>query len=214
MRIVATSDLHGFFPEIPDCDVVLVAGDIVAAVDRDHEERQWHEFGHWLVGLVGRGITPIGCAGNHDFLFQEQPDVARALPWLYLEDEGIEFKGVKFWGTPWQPFFGNWAFNAPEVDPGEEFLHSKFRKIPAGTDVLIAHGPPCGFHDRVGSRNVGSVALNVHVQRVMPKLCVYGHIHHCYGVEHIGDVTLANVSHTLVRGAGYVPAHEPVMFDL
>lgn len=202
-------------PEIPDgVDVCVIAGDIVAAIDKRIEMQQWRAFGHWLADLVNRGITPIGVAGNHDFLLQEHPRLARELPWLYLEDGGIEYLGVRFWGTPWTPFFCDWAFNAPEVDPGEEFLHSKFRKIPTGIDVLIAHGPPAGFHDLVGSKHVGSIALNVHVQRVMPTLTVYGHIHHGYGVEHIGDVTLANVSHTAVKGGGYVPANQPVIFEI
>lgn len=214
MRIAATSDLHGHFPEVPDCDVCVIAGDMVAATTREDEARQWKAFGHWLVALVTRGITPIGVAGNHDFLLQNHPEWAQRFPWVYLQDSGATFKGVNFWGTPWQPYFGGWAFNAPETDPGEEFLREKFAKIPTGTDVLISHGPPVGFHDRVGRQHVGSVALNTRIQQVMPRLAVYGHIHHGFGVEHVEGVTLANVSYTDVKAGRYVPANEPVIFDL
>ena len=215
MKIAATSDLHGFFPEIPDgVDVCLIAGDIVAATGEAGEKRSWIEFGHWLGALTERRIVPVGIAGNHDFLLERAPDFAHELPWVYLCDSGIEFGGVKFWGTPWQPYFGNYAFNAPEFDSGEEFLTEKFAQIPDDTDVLIAHGPPLGFHDRIGRKNVGSKALNRRIQEVMPKLAVYGHIHHGYGAVGADNMVLANVSHTAVVKNRYVPANKPMTFEI
>ena len=216
MRICATSDLHGFFPEIPDCDVLCIAGDIVACnpADPRMDAASLIEFGHWLAALVERGITVIGVAGNHDFILRDHEEFARSLPWIYLLDESVEFGGLKFHGTPWQPWFCEWAFNAPEVDPGEEFLTEKFALIPDDTDVLIAHGPPAGFHDRVGRRNVGSIALNRRIQEIKPKLAIYGHVHHGYGVEQVEGVTLANVSYTSVTNNRYVPANSPMTFEL
>ena len=56
----------------------------------------------------------------------------------HLEDAGLELFGLRIWGTPWQPWFYDWAFNAPRRD-GEEFLASKFDAIPSNTDVVVAH---------------------------------------------------------------------------
>lgn len=218
MRIAATSDLHGFFPFIPDCDVCVMAGDIIGAGTTAEEREQWIDFIAWGEMIEERGIKLVWIAGNHDFALQSHPDFGRSLPGIYLEDSGVSIDGVNFWGSPWQPWFHDWAYNAPRVDPGEEFLESKFSQIPASTDVLITHTPPVGFHDRVGRNNVGSAALNRHIQRVMPTLAVYGHIHHGFGVEHVGEAgkvcTLANVAHTKTQGGRYVPENPPVLFDL
>ena len=32
---------------------------------------------------------------------------------IYLQDTAINLYGLKFYGTPWQPEFGGWAFNLP-----------------------------------------------------------------------------------------------------
>ena len=209
MRIAAVADLHGHLPEVPDCDVVTIAGDIVVASGTGAEMRQWRAFGHWLASLIERNIVPIGCGGNHDFVLQRNPKFARSLPWVYLQDESAEFQQKKFYGSPWQNWFGNWAWNAPEVDPGEEFLKQKFAAIPDDTDVLITHSPPVGFHDQVGRRNVGSIALNRRVQEICPKLHVYGHIHRP-GIEQVDGVTLCNAAVTEVRNDSYVSTNRPV----
>ncbi len=53
-------------------------------------------------------------------------------------------EGLKFYGSPWQPTFHNWAFN---LDRGEE-IKKVWDKIPNDTDVLITHGPPFGILDK------------------------------------------------------------------
>jgi len=215
--VCAVSDLHGYLPNIPDCDICVIGGDIVAmgaANTPEEEVAMYVRFGHWLTGLVRRGIIPIGIAGNHDFVLEEHENFARSLPWIYLCDEGVEVKGLTFWGVPWTPWYGGWAFNAPEVDPGEEFLRDKFDAVPDDCDVIISHGPPAGIRDRIGRKNVGSSALNRRIQQIMPRLVVFGHIHHEYGVEQIEGVTCANVSLCAVENNRYVPRHEPILFDL
>jgi hypothetical protein len=71
----------------------------------------------------------------------------------YLQDEGTELFGLKLWGTPWQPWFLDWGFNAPRRD-GEAFLAAKFDLIrpartsswPTGrlTATAIAQSVPTG----------------------------------------------------------------------
>jgi Icc-related predicted phosphoesterase len=94
----------------------------------------------------------------------------------------VEIDGIKIWGTPWQPYFYNWAFNAPENN-GERFLKEKFDLIPDDTDIVICHGPPYGYGDRVGDQRdlraerVGSRAMTARLRDVNPRLMVCGHIH-------------------------------------
>jgi hypothetical protein len=62
---------------------------------------------------------------------------------IYLCDESTIIDGVKFYGSPVQPEFCNWAFNRRR---GAE-LKKYWDKIPKDTDVLITHGPPAGILD-------------------------------------------------------------------
>lgn len=184
--------------------MVVIAGDIVLFNPEMTEmsqaldlRRQILRFREWLNALNMQGTIAVGCAGNHDFAFRDVPDLPRKLNWHYLLDEGTEIQGVKFWGSPWQPWLGGWAFNAPEEDldtPAEPFLDRKFGQIPDDTDVLITHTPPAGFHDTVGRIHKGSIALNKHVERVSPQLAIYGHIHKP-GVESVGRTWLCNAAY-------------------
>lgn len=81
-----------------------------------------------------------------------------------------------------QPEFGGWAFNARR---GEECL-AKWNLIPNDTDILITHGPPVGYGDKMYSdKNVGCVELLTTIQnRVKPKYHIFGHIHEGFILFH------------------------------
>jgi Icc-related predicted phosphoesterase len=199
VKVVAISDMHGVLPEVPACDLLLLAGDITPVEDHGLEfQARWldEEFRRWLEAVPARKV--IGVAGNHDFLFEQAPEaVPRDLPWTYLQDAGMEWEGLKVYGTPWQPWFYDWAFNLEEDD-----LAKKWALIPAGTDVLVLHGPPYGYGDGVPSsrggvesvRRCGSPSLLRRIEEVKPRLAVYGHIHPGAGVYRLQGTTLANVS--------------------
>jgi Icc-related predicted phosphoesterase len=205
MKIAAVSDLHGILPDVPPCDLLLIGGDVTPL--KDHtlpHQAQWLDvtFRAWLASVPARQIVAV--AGNHDFVFQQAPHLLpKALPWTYLQDSGCEWEGLRFWGSPWQPWFYDWAFNLYEPD-----LVPKWDMIPDGTDVLLLHGPPHGYGDAVpeagGVRRCGSPSLLERIQRVQPRLVIFGHIHEGRGEWRLGRTVLANVS---IVNARYHRAH-------
>jgi predicted phosphohydrolase len=204
MRIVCVSDTHArhHLTAVPDGDILVHAGDITRHGSLDDVE----SFDRWLGTLPHRHKVVI--CGNHDFCFQEQPEKARALVTnaIYLEDSGCELEGLSFWGSPWQPWFGGWAFNLPR---GEE-LARVWAKIPAGVDMLITHGPPEGILDRTNrGDDVGCRDLFDRVFEVRPRLHVFGHIHEAAGQTVIDDITFVNASTQMGQGAGVVVELEP-----
>ncbi len=63
---------------------------------------------------------------------------------IYLNDSGCEIEGVRFWGSPIQPEFGNLAFNRKR---GED-IKEHWDLIPLNTDILITHGSPYSILDK------------------------------------------------------------------
>lgn len=195
MKIVAASDLHGTLPTVPTCDLLLLGGDLCPISDhRPAFQGHWLDttFRRWLHDVPARKV--IGVCGNHDFVFERDPHlVPRDLPWTYLQDAGTTWEGLTFWGTPWQPWFHNWAFNLYEPE-----LLPKWAMIPAGTDVLVLHGPPHGYGDGVPHggevEHTGSPGLLDRIKAVAPKLAIFGHIHEGRGEWRLGPTILANVT--------------------
>jgi predicted phosphodiesterase len=218
MRIVCLSDTHSFHWDlaVPDGDVLVHAGDMTLQGTRAELER----FAEWFVPLPHRHKVVI--AGNHDWLFQREPELARRClgDVGYLQDSGLAIGGLRFWGSPWQPWFLSWAFNLPRGRP----LREKWSQIPEGTDVLITHGPPFGIHDRVAKvfprvvsavigqgEHVGCRDLLAAVTRLAPRLHVFGHIHEGYGSTRRGETLHVNAS---ICDARYRPANPPHVVDL
>jgi Icc-related predicted phosphoesterase len=204
VSVVAISDLHGYLPEdLPACDLLLIAGDICPL--RDHSppaQAHWlgTTFREWLDRQPAREI--VATWGNHDFIGERAPELVPSLRWHMLRDQGVELLGVKIYGTPWQPWFFDWAFNLYEPE-----LQQKWKLIPQGTDILLLHGPPHGFGDMtVSGQRTGSPSLTRRIAEIKPQLAVFGHIHEGYGVFDLDGTALANVSLLNVR---YEPVNRP-----
>jgi len=191
MRIVAVADTHLFHRElaIPDGDVFLHAGDLCrgGSVDELKVALEWiAELPH---------ATKIVVAGNHDMCLEDAATVARPLVTqvaTYLEDEGAEIGGLRFWGSPWQPAYNGWGFNLARGEP----LVRKWAMIPEGLDVLVTHGPPEGIGDRssMGAERAGCRDLRARVAVARPLVHVFGHIHEDGGAWEVDGTTFVNAT--------------------
>lgn len=199
MRIYAISDLHGYLPEAPECELLLLGGDYCPTRDLEQERRFMSgPFSTWLKAQKARYI--VGVAGNHDFILQHDPEFARSLPWRYLQDELLDLEGVRIYGTPWTPMFYNWAFMLSERE-----LAKKFETIPSKLDILLTHGPAYRRLDKTANNvHAGSTALFERIAVAQPDSVVCGHIHEARGVLDTEHTRYYNVSHVDLR---YEPKH-------
>ena len=205
MRIVCLSDTHnraeGTF--VPEGDLLLHAGDLTMQGTEEEIIRAMD----WIRGLPHEHKVVI--AGNHDFLFEREPAKARALTdgVIYLEDQLAEIAGLRIWGSPWQPWFYDWAFNLPR---GPE-IRKKWDLVPEGVDILLTHGPPAGHGDRGSSGEAaGCGDLLATIRRLAPPLHVFGHIHEGYGRTREGATHCVNASICDVR---YEAVNPPIVLD-
>lgn len=202
MKITFISDTHnkhnGLTSLLPGGDLLIHAGDI-SSMGYKHEIQQ---FLKWFNGLDSYKHK-IFIAGNHDWGFQDNPEMCKELlefydKVTYLQDDleliGDDYEtAVKVYGSPWQPEFYNWAFNLPRM--GWE-LEQKWNDIPIDTDILITHGPSWGRVDTVKGQGVplGCELLKERLEVVVPKIHVCGHIHSGYGYVFDGVTHYFNAS--------------------
>jgi len=212
MRIVALSDQHGHLPEIPPCDLLLVAGDVCPdyigqSFSGDHPEQQKAWFDEraraWLADAPAS--HKILTWGNHDwcgqtFGFADDSPLAIPLPAVQiLVDAGTHVpaagRPISIWATPWSRQFDRWAFmKSPEE------LAEVYAAIPEGIDILVSHQPPYGHGDRYehpGSGDVeqlGSPELLAAIDRIRPRLVVCGHLHGGHGRFVYDGIPIWNVS--------------------
>ena len=206
MKLCLISDTHGFHSRVtvPPADILIFAGDMSMSGTRD----EIADFAQWWKDLPHPRKAVI--AGNHDWLFQKDPESARKLlkGCGYLQDSEVTLAGLRIWGSPWQPWFLDWAFN---LQCGAE-IRAKWDLIPEGIDILVTHGPPLGRGDRVeGGEDAGCADLLEAIRaRVKPRWHVCGHIHEGYGVTQDGGTTFINAS---VCDAGYAPVNKALVLD-
>lgn len=218
MKIVCISDTHNQHRKVlvPDGDVLIHAGDMTMRGSL----REIQAFSIWLRNQPHK--HKIVVAGNHDFGFELTPYLAKAslLGWSdgnvhYLENEEVVIDGVKFYGSPQQPEFNNWAFGSPRNGMG---LKSSWSAVPSDIDVLVTHTPPHKILDLcpdINSKiaswvNVGCEALRLEIDRIKPKLHVFGHIHEGYGQIVEEDTIFVNAS---ICTARYNPTNQPIVVD-
>lgn len=206
MRVVCISDTHTLHEgiQLPPGDLLIHAGDLTSRGALTDVQA----FATWFADQPHRHKVLI--AGNHDFCFQRAPTQAEPLVagFHYLRDHGVEIEGLRIWGSPWQPWFHDWAFNLPRGEP----LRKVWAKIPAGTDVLVTHGPPARHCDLTATgEHAGCEDLLARIQAIRPRLHVFGHIHEAHGVLRDEHTTFVNAS---ICNLAYEPVQPPIVIDI
>jgi Icc-related predicted phosphoesterase len=192
MKITFISDTHTRHHEItqdlPGGDLLVHSGDLMNS-GRNIEDIK--SFCKWFDSL-DQYTHKVFIAGNHDRLFQNDYHGAMEIVnsyknIIYLQDDWVEVgtdkEMVKIYGTPWQPWFYDWAFNLPRNGMG---LAAKWEAIPEDTDILLTHGPAWGVLDTVAGRwhdKLGCELLIERIEKIQPKIHSCGHIHTGYGYE-------------------------------
>lgn len=196
MKIWHISDTHTYHyllqkPE--GIDMVIFSGDCSNPRDPYANEPEVRNFIDWFSKLKAK--YKIFIAGNHDSSIEKglvtRGDF-RASGIIYLENEGIEIEGLKIWGSPHTPTFGNWSFMK-----AREKINRVWEHIPEDTDILVVHGPPKGILDQSYNREgvyerCGCNALKKQVlNRIKPQLMCFGHIHNFEDIINQGTLKLS-----------------------
>ena len=204
LKVCCISDLHGFLPIIPECDICIIAGDVCP--DSSIElQLGWLNsmFRIWLESIKAKKI--IGVFGNHDRI-GEIPVLVPSLPWILLQDDFFEFENYKIYGMPWTLKYHG-VFNLSE----EEFQR-KCGFIPEDIDILISHSPPykVGDYTKDGC-SAGSKSLYERIVEVCPSIVVVGHLHESRGIYDMGCSFVINAS---LRDVNYDPTNPPILIEL
>lgn len=231
MKITFISDSHTHLYDtnykellLPKGDILCFMGDLMSS---GYNEGEIIHFLKWFSKQPF--IYKVFIAGNHDRLFENNSllvddliSVFNENGIIYLKNSSFEYEGIKFYGTPYQPYFCDWAFNISD----SEKLIDIYNMIPDDTDVLLTHCPPYGILDQshqsnwrnlTGEKHLGSVELKeVLDEKIMkntaPRVVAFGHIHGDGGKKvQIGDTLYINAS---LCNEDYEPLNDIITIDL
>ena len=153
--IFAFSDTHGMYRRLvipADADILICAGDACEGFNPADLE----DFFGWYAAVPAS--LRIFIAGNHDMIFDSQPDYARSLVpdgIVLLENSGIEFDGITFYSVSARPYL-----KTPV-------------SLPLDLDFLITHGPAYGHLDC----DEGDKQLFLSITAARPRYHIFGHVH-------------------------------------
>jgi Icc-related predicted phosphoesterase len=208
MRAVLLSDTHDQLSliNVPYADLLIHCGDATGKGTAEQIAR----FNEDLVALPHPHKVVI--AGNHDRLFDEDPETARKLldPSIhYLQDTAVVIGGLKIFGTPWVHGLGEANFNAFTEPPRSIEISERRKAIPEGIDILVTHCPPFGILDS----GYGCTSLRWRIEEIRPKLVVFGHVHSGHGTFRDPDSGVLYVNAASCTSA-YEPTNPPIVIEL
>lgn len=207
IKICAISDTHNLHKgiKIPKCDILIHCGDMTGR----GTDPELNNFFNWFAEQ-DKAEYKVCIAGNHDYGCQKRGwQNPRKDKVIYLQDNGVELFGIKIWGTPWTPYFHDWAFNGLPNNlyypggPGSKakpndmhpLLEKVYETIPDDTNVLLCHGPIYSILDNTPiGLNVGSKELQKKVSKLELNYFFHGHIHYARGYKNYLGIHCYNVA--------------------
>jgi Icc-related predicted phosphoesterase len=185
-KIQVISDTHGFHNQVfiqDNVDCIIHCGDSTNYYDIYHNQPEFDDFISWYstINVEHKILIP----GNHDSWSMKKYNIdkVKSLGIIYLEHEYYKLEGLKIFGSPYTPTFGNWHHMKDRAK-----LFRYWEELEENIDILITHGPPYGILDLSENRdgqleNCGDKALFKKILKVQPKYHCFGHIHNnnnCY----------------------------------
>lgn len=181
--------------------------------------------------ILAKGFVEdiVWIPGNHDLSFEKDHVAHENVMGLFrnplvtnihlLIHEAKEVQGIKIFGSPWTPWFYDWAFNyynpeypiqSDHLPKGKEF----WKDIPDDTQVLLTHGPAQNIRDIAvrGNKHVGCEDLQnkiIELDKKDLRFHLFGHIHETYGRTRVGNVAFLNSS---IMDLYYRPINKPQEF--
>jgi len=143
MRYCVTSHWNGNLPEIPHCDLLLIAGDICPLWlgDQGLAQSKWLEdsLAPHLYNSAAKRI--VFTPGPRDWVFQKCPHLIdyNELGMEVLVDAFCEVEGKRIYGCPWSHKFepGAYTLNKAALN----FVHMN---LPIDVDIMLT---PRSFYD-------------------------------------------------------------------
>ena len=206
LKIWHISDTHGFHDQlnIPEgIDLVIHTGDCSNHIDPYQNEWEVKNFLMWFeqVPIPNKIYIP----GNHDTsiekgLVKAGDFISRGIH--LLMHDWINVNGVKIFGSPYTPTYGQWSFMK-----SRETINRVWETLPEGMDIIGVHGPCRGILDLSYNRAnelefCGDNALRKHILRLKPKYFLSGHIHNCEDIINTGFRHMPEYSITFSNAAG------------
>lgn len=191
MTILHISDTHTYHDllKIPSgLDMIIHSGDCSNPRDPYNNEPEVREFIDWYKEIPVK--YKVYVAGNHDTSIEKglvtKNDFEDA-GIIYLENESVVIEGIKIFGSPHTPNFGNWAF-MKERNKLERFWRLA---IDEDVNIVVTHGPPNGILDKSYDRDnnmeaCGDKSLLNRILEVQPAYSLFGHIHNTKDIVNAG----------------------------
>ena len=239
ITILCISDTHGSHQQIknmPFADILIHGGDFTDT----GKLKDIKSYDKWIDNLINdknekRYDYSILIGGNHDITLEKdwynktgymrfhrgiKEDIEECNEIIrnneniiYLENECIEIYGLKFYGSPYQPEFCNWAFNLKRGKLLKDVWNKMYPNNGKDIDILITHTPPKYHGDKTSSgRWVGCDDLIEKILNIKTiKYHIFGHIHNGFGVTKNKNINTIFINASTLD-SNYKCTNKPIMF--